>query len=134
MVVWQRKVPLALQGRVFAVRRVTSQAALPLAYALAGPLADGVFEPLMAQGGGLAGTLGAVLGVGPGRGVALLLVLLGLMTVTGALVGFMAPRIRRLEEDLPDATGQAPLPAPVAAPPPLEPLPLTPTRLHSKVP
>jgi len=39
----------------------------PLAYLLAGPLADRVAEPLMAEGGALAGTVGRVLGVGSGR-------------------------------------------------------------------
>lgn len=114
-VVWQRKVPISLQGRVFAVRRVVAQAMFPLAYALAGPLVDDVFEPLMAQGGRLAGSVGAVLGVGNGRGVALLLVLLGVLTATTAILGFLAPRLRRLEEDLPDAKEEPVSPAPVAA-------------------
>ncbi|AGC43385.1 major facilitator family transporter [Myxococcus stipitatus DSM 14675] len=114
-VVWQRKVPIALQGRVFSVRRVVAQAMFPLAYALAGPLVDDVFEPLMAQGGRLAGSVGTVLGVGSGRGVALLLVLLGVMTVTTAVLCFLAPRLRRLEEDLPDAEEDTVSPAPMAA-------------------
>lgn len=42
--IWQTKVPPDLQGRVFAVRRMVAWSTLPLAYLLAGPLADRVFE------------------------------------------------------------------------------------------
>jgi len=42
---------------------------LILGFLLAGPLADKVFEPMMAPGGFLAGSVGAFLGVGPGRGI-----------------------------------------------------------------
>ena len=57
-VLWQLKVPPAMQGRVFAIRRMISQAIAPIAILLAGPLADNVFEPLLAEDGALAGTVG----------------------------------------------------------------------------
>lgn len=50
-VIWQSKVAPEVQGRVFATRRMIAWSTLPLAYLLAGPLADRVFEPLLAQGG-----------------------------------------------------------------------------------
>ncbi len=100
---WQRKVDPAVQGRVFAIRRLVGWSALPLAYLAAGPLADRVFEPALRQGGALAGSLAAdVLGVGPGRGIALLFVLTGLFSLLLVLVGLLFPRLRRLEEELPD--------------------------------
>ncbi|MCJ7725016.1 MAG: MFS transporter, partial [Acidimicrobiia bacterium] len=50
-VLWQIKVPLGMQGRVFALRRTVASAMSPLAILAAGPLADKVFEPLLAQDG-----------------------------------------------------------------------------------
>ncbi len=82
---WQSTVPADLQGRVFAVRMAVCWASMPLAYVLGGPLADGLFEPLMMPGGALASSMGAVLGVGPGRGIALLLLVLGLMPMGASL-------------------------------------------------
>jgi len=114
--VWQLKVPVTLQGRVFAVRRLLAQLALPLAYLIAGPLADRVFEPMMARDGALAPTLGQLLGVGPGRGVGLMFVLLGLLTLISMGLGALSPRLRRLEEELPDATLPHPAPLKEEAP------------------
>ncbi len=101
--IWQVKVPAGLQGRVFAVRRMVAQCSLPLAFFLAGPLADRVFEPLLAPQGPLAGSLGAVLGTGPGRGLGFLFIVLGLLVVAGLLFATTLPRLRRVEEELPDA-------------------------------
>ncbi|HEY0511020.1 MAG TPA: MFS transporter [Thermoanaerobaculia bacterium] len=74
---WQSKVEAGVQGRVFATRQMIALSALPLSRLIAGPLADKAFEPLLAPGGRLAGTLGRFLGVGPGRGIELLIIVLG---------------------------------------------------------
>ncbi|MEC3979519.1 MFS transporter [Amycolatopsis sp. H20-H5] len=96
----QTKVDPANLGKVMATSRAISQAASPLAYIVAGPLADGVFEPLMRPGGGLAGSMGQLIGTGPGRGMALMFLLAGvLLVVLGALAA--RPSLRRVE-DLPD--------------------------------
>jgi DHA3 family macrolide efflux protein-like MFS transporter len=47
-VIVQKKVAPDLQGRVFALRDAIQHTSLPLGYVVAGPLADYVFEPLMA--------------------------------------------------------------------------------------
>jgi len=65
--IWQRSVPPELQGRVFAARQMIERAMTPLAFAVAGPLADRVFDPALAPGGALAGPLGGIVGVGPAR-------------------------------------------------------------------
>jgi hypothetical protein len=83
-------------------------AATPLAYLLAGPLADMVFEPLLAAGGPLAGTVGRLMGTGPGRGVGLLFVVLGLVTMLVAATALASTRVRRLESEIPDAIPEAP--------------------------
>jgi len=102
-VIWQAKVPVEIQGRVFAVRRLIAQFTAPVAYLAAGPLADRVFEPLLAPDGLLAGSVGRVLGVGEGRGIGLLYVVLAALTVAATLWGYLQPRVRRVEEELPDA-------------------------------
>lgn len=100
---WQVKVPPEFQGRVFATRRVIARVASPLAMLLAGPLADRVFEPLLAPQGALAGTFGAVIGTGPGRGVGLMFCLMGLGLLALSLTGFALRPLREVETDLPDA-------------------------------
>ena len=104
-----------MQGRAFAVGSAVRGATLTLVYLIAGPLADGVFEPLMAVGGTLAGSAGAVIGTGPGRGIALLMGLLGLLVVGVAAAGRLYPRLYHIEEELPDAVVPQPVSdAPVA--------------------
>jgi hypothetical protein len=76
----------------------------PLAYLAAGPLADQVFEPLMQEGGALASTvLGSLLGTGPGRGIGLIYVLSGVLVILISAVAYLNPRVRRLEDEVPDA-------------------------------
>ncbi|HET9228777.1 MAG TPA: MFS transporter [Thermoanaerobaculia bacterium] len=103
--IWQTKVPPDVQGRVFAMRRMLAQFTAPLGHLAAGPLADRVFLPLLLPGGALAGSLGPVLGIGPGRGIALLFITVALLPILVSLWGYAQPRVRRVEEDLPDAIG-----------------------------
>ncbi|UHQ23606.1 MFS transporter [Lysobacter sp. 5GHs7-4] len=100
---WQSKVPADLQGRCFAIQRVLSEAAMPLGYCLAGPLAERVFEPLMAPGGALAASVGAWIGVGPGRGLGLMFIVLGVLMTAVAASAYAVRAIRRVEDELPDA-------------------------------
>jgi len=101
--IWQVKVEPAVQGRVFAMRRALAQATAPVAYLAAGPVADRVFRPLLAEGGPLAPTVGQVLGVGPGRGIALLFLVIAAVMLAITAWGFANRTLRRLEDDLPDA-------------------------------
>lgn len=102
--IWQSKVAPEVQGRVFAIRRMVAMSAMPLAFALAGPLADRVFEPLLAPGGALAETVGAVLGVGKGRGIAFLFLLLGVGEILGLIVAWSYAPLRRVDDILPDVS------------------------------
>lgn len=111
---WQVKVPADLQGRCFAIQRILSEAAMPLGYCLAGPLAEFAFEPLMAVDGPLATTVGVWIGVGPGRGLGLMFVMLGVSMMLVAVGAWCVRAIRRVEDELPDARVEAaaePLPA-----------------------
>ncbi|MCX6086681.1 MAG: hypothetical protein NTW63_02865, partial [Caldiserica bacterium] len=56
--IWQSKVPPALQGRVFSVRRLVAQVTVPVAMLASGPLADKVFGPAMMPAGSLAPVFG----------------------------------------------------------------------------
>lgn len=100
---WQIKVPPDLQGRVFAVRRLIAQLTAPIGFLSAGPLADYVFKPLLIPGGRLAGSAGRLLGVGPGRGIGLLYLTLAGLPFLASLWGYSQPRLRRVEQELPDA-------------------------------
>ena len=79
--VWQTRIPVAAQGRVFALRRAITWASLPISYALAGPLADHVFTPVF----------------GARRGMALLLICAGAAKGIVVLSGMRDRRLRRLD-------------------------------------
>lgn len=107
---WQTKVHPAIQGRVFAIRRMIAWSMLPFAYLIAGPLADRVFGPLLAPGGALAWSVGRLLGVGRGRGIGLLFAALGTFLLLAVATAFRMPRFRQLERELPDAVPDEPSP------------------------
>jgi MFS transporter, DHA3 family, macrolide efflux protein len=98
----QRKVAAEVQGRVFAIEGMTMNILQPIAYLIAGPLADRVFEPLMATNGALAGTIGLVMGTGSGRGIGLLFVILGGLSMLLPLLAYQYPRLRFVEAELID--------------------------------
>jgi MFS family permease len=98
----QAKVAAEVQGRVFALSGMFFTLSFALAYLIGGPLADRVFEPLMAADGLLAGTVGQIISVGPGRGMGLIFVVMGLLAMVTAVSAFAYPRIRNLETELPD--------------------------------
>jgi hypothetical protein len=97
-VVWQRTVPAEIQGRVFAARAAIAMSTAPLAPLAAGPLADVLCEPAMSEGGALAAIFGPFLGVGPGRGIALLFVAAGVLSVLAGVAAALFPPLRRLDE------------------------------------
>lgn len=105
---WQAKTPHDLQGRVFSLQGTLRLAFMPVGYALAGPLADRVFEPAMRAGGALAPAFGPLLGTGPGAGIALMFLGTGVLGAIGSLAGYAVPAVRRVQEDVPDADHGAP--------------------------
>lgn len=113
--IWQVKVPPDLQGRVVSIRIAIATAAMPVAYLLCGPLADHVFGPMLAEGGFLAASIGHWIGVGPGRGIGLMVLLVAAGNLAVLALGWSRPRVRHLEDDIPDAIGDAP-PVPQAPP------------------
>lgn len=104
--IWQAKVDPGVQGRVFAARRLIAQVTAPLAMALAGPLADGFFEPAFQPQGALAESFGWLVGTGPGAGMGLMFVMSGILGVAVGLGGYAFAAVRLAEALLPDH-GQA---------------------------
>ncbi|MBV9389914.1 MAG: MFS transporter [Chroococcidiopsidaceae cyanobacterium CP_BM_ER_R8_30] len=102
-VIFQRKVAPDIQGRLFALTNTIAGAFLPLAYIVAGPLADRVFQPLLVSNGLLAGSLGKIVGIGPGRGIGLMFIVVGTLTMLATVVAYQYLPLRLLEKQLPDA-------------------------------
>ena len=100
--IWQEKVPPDIQGRVFATRRLIAWMVSPIAQAIAGPLADQVFEPLVRKNTVLSTGLPAWLGRGPGTGMGLQIGLVGICTLIVGLSGYLFPGIREVETLMPD--------------------------------
>ena len=101
--IWQSKAAPGVLGRVFSLQLAIGVGAQSLGVLLAGPLADTVFEPLLREGGALAGSLGGLIGTGPGRGMAMMFLVVGLIQLGIVLSSALAPRVRLLEDELPDA-------------------------------
>ncbi len=96
-----RKVPPAIQGRVFAtMQTIASPVSLSLMLWLAS--ADRIFEPLMATNGLLAGSIGQILGVGPGRGIGVLFITMEIIAIIVTVAIYRYPRLRFVERELPD--------------------------------
>jgi MFS family permease len=106
--IWQSKVPPALQGRVFSVRRLVAQVTVPVAMLASGPLADKVFGPAMMPAGSLAPVFGWLTGTGAGTGISLMFVLAGLSGALVGIVGYLVPNVRDVERLIPDHDAPAP--------------------------
>jgi len=107
-VIYQKKVAPEVQGRVFAFRRAAVQGFLPLSYLTCGALADQFFEPIMAKDGALANSIGQIIGVGHGRGMGLMFIIMGLFSLVATLTAYLYPRLRFVENELPDAISDQP--------------------------
>jgi len=100
--IWQEKVEPGAQGRVFSARQFVEDLTVPIAALIAGPLVDNLLEPWMRAGQPGARLFGGLVGTGPGAGMGLVFVVIGLLGVLVAATGFALPSIRRLETLLPD--------------------------------
>lgn len=89
--IWQSKVSPEVQGRVFAARGLMLGFSEPMAILASGVLADRVFEPFMqAQG------------AEEGAGIALLLVISGILVALVGAAAYLFPAVRDIETRLPD--------------------------------
>jgi MFS transporter, DHA3 family, macrolide efflux protein len=79
--IWQSKVPLELQGRVFSLQLMFQRAALIPAFIVAGVLVDRIFEPFLATNSFIKETLGPLIGHQTGTGICLFLMFLGIAKI-----------------------------------------------------
>lgn len=100
----QTKIPPDLQGRVFSASDFLSQAMIPFTPLLAGFFGETIFEPAMTEGGPLANIFGRLVGVGPGSGFGLMILLCGIGGTLVGLSGYLIPAIRNVDQWLPDYT------------------------------
>jgi MFS family permease len=112
--IFQAKVEPLVQGRVFSIKGAIEAVGLPLGYITIGPLSEKVFEPLMATDGFLAGNIGQIIGVGTGRGMGLLCIIMGILTISATCIAYFFPRLRLVEDELPDVIDEVALATPAA--------------------
>ncbi|WP_308103405.1 MFS transporter [Actinocorallia sp. API 0066] len=99
--IFQTRVEPAALGRVTGTVQALGQVAQPIAYLSAGPLAERLAEPLLADGGALAASLGALTGTGPGRGIAALFLMTALLLAALA-AATLHPTLRTLDDPAPE--------------------------------
>lgn len=95
--IWQEQVDPGLQGRVFTAKNMWGQALAPLGYLLAGALADGWLEPAMQPGAPYGSVFGWLVGVGPGAGIGLMMVVAAIAGATLCLGMYLFPAVRNVD-------------------------------------
>jgi len=103
--IWQSKVPPEMQGRVFGTRVMIARISQPVAMAITGPLADKFLIPGMMEGGFLVPYFGWLVGIGPGTGISLLWIFLGVIGFVCGVGGYLFKEVRDVESILPDHDG-----------------------------
>jgi DHA3 family macrolide efflux protein-like MFS transporter len=97
--IWQSKVPPDLQGRVFATRGLIAMIGTPISQVIAGPMADLVLEPAFLHSTGVPA---ALVGSGPGAGMAMMVLISGVLATLVGVVGYSFRSVREVETLLPD--------------------------------
>ncbi|RAU98898.1 MFS transporter [Paenibacillus sp. YN15] len=85
------------QGRAWGLIGVISQLGYVAAYALSGVLADYVFNPLLIDGGALAGSVGRIIGTGSGRGTGFLIIVAGGLLCLTSILLYQVQSVKKLE-------------------------------------
>ncbi|AKB22497.1 MFS transporter [Methanosarcina sp. WH1] len=85
------------QGRVWSIISMVTYLGSIIAFAVAGFLADKIFNPLLEPEGLLSETTGSIIGVGESRGIALMFIISGLMISIIALLIWKNKKIKELE-------------------------------------
>jgi MFS transporter, DHA3 family, macrolide efflux protein len=100
--IWQSKVAPDVQGRVFSVRRLIAWITTPLSRLIAGPLADFVVEPAFIEPTAFGQSLNWLVGAGPGAGMALIIIVTGVLAMAAGGAGYFFKVVRDAETLLPD--------------------------------
>lgn len=94
-VLFRERIPVSMQGRVYAARNTFQFFTIPLGYILGGYLVDKVFEPFMAKNSNT--MLSALFGTGKGAGAAFLFLFLAFAGIAICLVFRKDKNIWKLE-------------------------------------
>lgn len=94
-VLFRERIPVSMQGRVYAARNTFQFFTIPLGYILGGYLVDKVFEPFMAKNNNA--TLSVLFGTGKGSGTAFLFLFLAFAGIAICLVFRKDKNIWKLE-------------------------------------
>jgi MFS transporter, DHA3 family, macrolide efflux protein len=113
--IWQSKVPMEIQGRVFSLQLMLQRGALIPAFIIAGILVDHFFEPFLAKNIFIRETLGPFIGNESGTGICLFLIVLGMAKILlsaivyrdSALLGVESLSIRSPLDKSPVLDGQS---------------------------
>jgi hypothetical protein len=101
--IWQSKVPLGMQGRVMAAAGMVATFFFQLGFLVTGLAADRYFVDLMAPGSVMSRILTPLFGSGKGAGLSFMFLVLGVLQLLFVAAAALLPRVRRLDEELPDA-------------------------------
>eukprot|EP00035_Acanthoeca_spectabilis_P025318 m.457892 g.457892 ORF g.457892 m.457892 type:complete len:435 (-) comp21371_c0_seq1:53-1357(-) len=99
--VFQHETPTHLLGRIFSLERAIREGCIPLSAAVAGPVSD-YLENLMGHtdASGMASVCGPWVGVGKGRGVAMVFLVLGVVYTSTSLGGLLRSDLSALDTKL----------------------------------
>lgn len=98
---WMRKIPLDFQGRMFSIIGASALAVNLVVLFFGAIFVDNVLEPAMMSDGGLASSVGSLIGTGKGRGLGLMFVICGVLGFLLSMAAF-ATRLPRLDILVPD--------------------------------
>ncbi|MEV0623431.1 MFS transporter [Nonomuraea sp. NPDC050404] len=110
--VLQSRIDPSVLGRAMGTVHTLGSAAVPVGYLLAAPVAEHLLNPALLPGGALAGSAGLIVGVGEGRGIALVLLLDGLLLLAVATILAALPALRRLDHPPTPSLSPEPVPTP----------------------
>lgn len=90
----QKNLDLSVQGRVLGTAASLTSIGIPIGRLVAGPICDDFLEPSLREGGRFAGSIGSVIGIGPGRGMGMLIIVNGCLVLASALYVYYDRNIR----------------------------------------
>ena len=92
------KIPVDIQGRIFSIRSAIQFSTIPLGYLLGGILSDKVFEPMMVKSVLMQQTIGKIVGIGRGSGMAIIFLIVGMIGFLFSMTFKHNPKINELDK------------------------------------